>query len=322
MMLRQLLLLTLWTCSTLSLPAEPIRILTTFAPIDSLTRNVTGDAAEVEMLLPSGVGPHDFAISPRELKMLAEADVVVLNGLGAEQWLLDTLKQKSSEDILVIDTSEAIIPITGVTEIQMEPVEDHDHDHSHDHDHDHHDHHHHHDHGDANPHVWLDPILAIQQVETIRDALIARDPDHAAVYRENADQTIAELKKLDADFQALSKTLPNRKLITFHDAFVYFADRYDFDLVGVFQPFPGREPSPKYLAQLREAIEANDVKVLFAEPQYEPRILKSMAEDLGLPVAALDTLETGESSPEFYEQAMRRNLETLRSALDEAGSGD
>jgi len=298
------------------LPAEPLRILTTFAPIDSLTRNVVGDAAKVDMLLPAGATPHGYAISPGDLKKIAQADVIVMNGLGAEEWLSTAFAQGGESSRLVIDSSEGIEPITGVTPIKMKK-EEHDHDHHADH------HHHGHDHGDANPHVWLDPVLAMKQVKNIQDALIKRDPDNADQYRENSEAYLQELEALNQEIQAVTDSLSNRNLITFHDAFVYFAKRYGFDLIGVIQTFPGREPSPKYLQQLRNAIQENDVRVLFTEPQFQPRILESLADDLDLPIATLDTLEAGEPSPSFYITAMKKNLATLKSSLDgESGPRD
>jgi len=283
-----------------ALHAEPVRVLTSFAPLDSLTRNVVGDAATVEMLLPPGVGPHDYAITPGDLKKIAEADVIILNGLGLEAWLGKAITNSARKDAVVVDTSTGIPPITEVTQIGG------------------HSHAHNHDHGDANPHIWLDPVLAKLQVEAITRAMVARDAANAEIYKTNAVAYLAKLDALDADYKALAATLPNKKLITFHDAFVYLAKQYGFELIGVFQPFPGKEPTPKYLTQLKNVIEANDVKVLFAEPQYEPRVMRTLAEDLGLAIATLDTLEVGEPDAGLYEKVMRANLESLRTALDVA----
>lgn len=300
--------------SILSLTAEPIRVLTTFAPVDSLTRNVVGDAAKVEMLLPSGVGPHDFALSPGDLKRIAEADVIVMNGLDLESWLEKPLKNTAKKEVLVIDTSRGIqtsgnMAAVGLPSDAAKQPEAHSHDHD---DHSHKGH----DHGEINPHIWLDPIFAIAQVEAIRDGMKAKDPTKAAAYDANAKAYSEQLHKLDQDIRDTTSQLTSHNLITFHDAFVYFAKRYGFEIVGVFEPFPGKEPSPKYLKQLKDTIQEKEVRVLFCEPQYSPSVMNALAKDLGIAVATLDTMETGQPGPQLYENTMRANLDSLKASLN------
>lgn len=254
-----------------------LRVLATFAPIYSLTANVAGNAADVQMLLPADIGPHDFALSPKELKKLNWADVIVCNGEGVEEWLDKALKT-ARPGVLRVIASEKI--------------------------------------KDAiNPHVWLDPVFAITMVETIRDALMARDKAHAADYERNAAAYIERLRRLDADIREVAGKLPQKKLLTYHDSLACFAQRYGFEVVGSVEPFPGREPTPKYLKKLRGLIVEKQVKALFSEPQYSPRILESLSRDLQVPIAVLDPMETGEASAGLYEQVMRSNLKSLQEAL-------
>lgn len=293
--------------------AERLQVLNTFAPIDSLTRNVAGDVADVAMLLPPGVGPHDYAMSPGDLKKIAGADVIVINGLGMEEWLDKTLKNSMKKGAVLIDTSKGVKTLESPE--MLSAGDDgkkaaHDHDHHHDHDHGHH------HHGGINPHIWLDPILAIGQVEAIRDGLSKKDPANAAIYSANAKAFVARLRDLDKEIRQVTNPLESKELLTFHDAFVYFANRYGFKVVGVFEPFPGKEPTPKYLQQLKTLIQKNKVRVLFSEPQYSPSVMTALAKDLGLPVAALDTMEVGKPSAGLYETTMRANLETLRASLN------
>ncbi len=288
------------------LQAEPIKVLTTFAPIDSLTRNVVGDVASVQMLLPPGVGPHDFSFSPGDLKKIAEADVIVMNGLHLEEWLEKPLKNSAKKDVLVIDSSKDVKALENLEKITVEE-EGHHHDHSHGHGH---------DHGDVNPHIWLDPILASAQVAAIRDGLSAKDPANADTYKRQADAFIVKLAALDEEIRATTDALKSRKLLTFHDAFVYYANRYGFEVVGVFQPFPGKEPSPKYLKKLKDTIEEKNVRVLFSEPQYSPSVMTSLAKDLNVPIAVLDTMETGQPSADLYENTQRANLNSLKTHLN------
>lgn len=272
-----LLLLALVSLGACLQAREPgIKVLATFAPIYSLTKNVAGTAAEVEMLLPPNIGPHDFAFSPSELARLSQADVIVSNGLDVESWLDKAIKAAASG-------AERVVAGRGIK------VE--------------------------NPHIWLDPVLAIQMVENIRDGLRKKDPARAGEYEANAAAFIERLAKLDADIREATANIQSKRMVTFHNTFEHFARRYGFEVVGVVAAFPGKEPTPKYLRKLRDTIVAKKVEVLFSEPQYSPRLLESLAADLKVPIVALDPMETGEKTAELYESVMRANLKALTTAL-------
>jgi ABC-type Zn uptake system ZnuABC Zn-binding protein ZnuA len=255
----------------------PLEVLTTFPPIDSLTRNVAGNAAHVEMLLPPSVGPHDFALAPSDLRKIAAADVIVSNGLGIESWLQKALDSNAKKGALDLVASKGL------------PPED--------------------------PHVWLDPVFAIKMVENIRDGLKAKDPANAEIYAKNAAAYIEKLKQLDAEIRAGTESLPNKRLLPFHESFNCFAKRYGFEVVASIEEFPGKEPTPKYLAKVRKLIASKNVKVLFTEPQYSPQIVKSLSADLGVPIAVIDPMEVGEPGPDLYEKVMRANLKAITEAL-------
>jgi ABC-type Zn uptake system ZnuABC Zn-binding protein ZnuA len=158
--------------------------------------------------------------------------------------------------------------------------------------------------------------VAIRQVATIAEALAARDPVHAETYRANAARYTAELEKLDAEFSATLEPLPDKNLITFHDAFPYLARRYGLNYVGYVEAFPEKDPTPRQLKALIDAIRRLNVKVLFAEVGYEPKILTALAEQTGAKVAELDTLEVGEADPQAYLIRMRANLRALQKAWE------
>ena len=255
---------------------KTLQVLTTFAPISSLTKNVAGEAAIVEQLLPPNAEPHHFSLSPGDLKKLARADVLVENGLGAEEWVEGALR---SSKAVRVTASQGIRP------------------------------------DDGNPHVWLDPILAIRQVENIRDALAKRDPANAAIYKRNAAAYIERLRALDGEIRAATAPLADKKLLTSHGAFHYFAKQYGFEVVGVFEEFPGREPSPRALRKLRDTIAKHGVKVLFTEPGQPRRVLRNLSDELGLPVVEIDPMEFGKPDAGLYERVMRSNLQNLKEAL-------
>ncbi len=311
---RQLLILPLIALLAACKPAAEqsadsgkLRILATFLPVHAHAAAIAGDRAVVESLIAGDIGAHDFSPRPADMKRIANADVIVFNGAGMEPWLDDLLKQAAKKDLKKVDLSTGIKLLENTDALD----DDHDHDHDEDHDHDHHGC----DHGEHNPHFWLDPILAIQQAETFRDALIAADPEGASTYQENAATYIAKLRELDTAFQEILGPLPSKKLVTFHDAFPYLAKRYQLENIGYISRFPERDPAPAELAALIDRIRAADVKILFAETGYEPALLQRVATETGAKVSTLDTLEVGELGPDAYLNGMRKNLETLRAAF-------
>jgi zinc transport system substrate-binding protein len=282
---------------------KKLRVLATFAPIFSFTKNVAGDAAEVEMLLPPNTGPHDFALAPSDLRKIAGADVIVQNGFGLESWLDRAVQGGLKPGALRIVAAKGIQPLENPPELStgeaktsdQKPNEAEE--------------------TGPNPHVWLDPVLAIKEVENIRDGLMMRDPAHAETYVANANVFMTRLRNLDDEIGRATVGLPNKRMLTFHDSFPYFAARYGFEIVGVVEAFPGREPTPRYIQKLREIIVSKNVRVLFSEPQYSPQLLRSLSEELKRPIVVIDPMETGEPGADFYERVMRENLKSLTDAL-------
>lgn len=273
--------------------AGKLRILATFLPVHAHAAAIAGDRAIVESLVAPDVGAHDFSPKPADMQRIAKADVLVLNGAGMEPWLDDLTNQAANKNLRIVDLSKGIKllqspPTFGENDRQA---------------------------GEPNPHIWLDPALAIRQAETLRDALIAADPEGTEIYQENTTTYIERLRSLDAEFKSVLDPLPSKKLVTFHDAFPYLTKRYGLEYIGYISEFPERDPAPAELATLIERIRAADVKILFAETGYEPTLLQRVATESGARVSTLDTLEVGESGPDAYLDGMKRNLEALRKAL-------
>ena len=278
-------------------PAGKIKALTSFLPVYCFTANIAGDLAEVENLLPANVGPHDYQFAPRDLRKLSAAQLFVVNGLGMEDWLGKTLKAAKGSKTATVVEAFAGVPkdrlITELPHIHL-PGE-----------------HGHHHHDGPNPHLWLDPTLAAHAVTNILTALQKADPKNAAGYAANAARYVERLQKLDADLAAALAPAKGRRIVTYHHAFPYFTRRYGLDLVGVIEEVPDVEPSPKYLAALLKVMREKEVKVIFTEPQFSPKLAERISRDAKIPVAELDTLETGPLKPTAYEEGLRRNLNTL-----------
>jgi zinc/manganese transport system substrate-binding protein len=297
--------------SSLSLQAKEkkLQVITTFLPLYAHTQSITGDLADVSVLLGKETGPHNYELKPSDVQKLAKADLFIINGLGLEDWLESLLEKSANPKLLLVNTSTGVSLLDSPEEVELpsDPKTTHDHDHpGHVHDHNCKGH----DDG-KNPHIWLDPVIAQQQTRIILDALVKADPENAAAYRKNADTYLARLKKLDADFASTLGKLPNKNLITFHDAFPYLAKRYGLNYIGFIEEFPEKDPKPNQLAALVKAIKDNKVKVLFAESGYSTKLLESIAQQSGAGVASLNTLEIGEPAADAYLILMRENLQAL-----------
>jgi ABC-type Zn uptake system ZnuABC Zn-binding protein ZnuA len=284
---------------------EKLQVVTSFLPIQSHTLAIVGDKADVKQLLGKDTGPHDFQLSPGDVKTLSDADLLIINGAGIEEWLGELIKKSGNKNLVVVDTSKGIKLVESPEEIEI----GHDHTHALDHEHSH-------SHGDgANPHIWLDPVIAKKQAANIADALQKADPSNASAYAENGKVYEAKLATLDSDYRSTLAPLPNKNLVTFHDAFPYLAARYKLNYVGAISEFPEKDPTPKQLAALVDKIRSLKVGVLFAENGYAPGLLKKIAAETGAKVSELDTLEVGQGTATAYLDRMGANLESLRKAF-------
>ncbi|MEW6602059.1 MAG: zinc ABC transporter substrate-binding protein [Nitrospirota bacterium] len=265
-------------------PAEKIRILTTIAPLYSFTVNIAGDAADVENLLASGAGPHDFSLSPMDAKKLNDTDVLIINGVGLETWLDRVIassdaRKTADGKLIVVDTSKGIVTMNN------------------------------------DPHIWLSPLNAVTQVRNISDALIKADPRNSDIYASNAEAYINRLNNLDREISDETKTWSKKEFVALHSAFAYFARDYGLHQAAVVQETPETEPSPKHIASVIKTIKSKKITSIFTETRASYKIINSLASDLGLKVYSLDTLEKGASGSEWYEERMRADLAVFKEAL-------
>ena len=293
------LLLIVSGCGAAEAPRK-LKVLTSILPAYCLAAGVAGDRAVVENLLPPGVGPHDYSLSVRDRRKFDQADVIILNGLGLESWLDRVIKASAN------NPKRAVVRLAdGVTNlITTVPTLDLGHGHAHEH-----------EHGDANPHIWLDPQLAAHGVTNILRALQQADPANAAAYATNAQALVKRLQTLDAEIARVLASLKDREIVTYHDAFPYFARRYGLKVLGVVETVPEVNPSPKYLSQLSQVIREHRVPVIFTEAGFPTKLAQRLRDELKIAIAPLDTLESGPLQPAAYEEGLRRNLETLKQHL-------
>ncbi len=283
-----------------------LKVVTTFLPITLFTRAVAGDCATVTPLIPASTGPHDFQARPGDLTALRQARVLVKNGLEMESFLDKLVASSGNPQLQVIDSSR------GVATLDTKHHDDrHGEEQSHGHGH---------EHGAVNPHIWLDPLRAVQQVEAIRDGLVKADPSCAEGYRRNAAAYTAELNKLNSEIAAQLQSYRGKTFVAFHDFAPYFAQRYGLKaeyLVDV----PEINPSPLDLQRVATAVKSSQLKALVSEPQEGNRSFNALAKDLGAKVVVFDPLETASEQasgdPTTYLSVMRRNAADLRQAFGE-----
>lgn len=280
-------------------PGKGLQVVTTFLPITLFTRAVAGDCATVTALIPPGLSPHDFQARPADLALLRQARVLVKNGLGLEGFLPRMVAAAGNPELTVIDSSRGVETLAS-----MDSKSD--------------NHAHVHDHSAANPHIWLDPLRAVRQVEAIRDGLIKVDPGCSATYRRHAAATIKQLQLLDREIGVQLKPYRGKTFVALHDVAPYFAERYGLRatfLVDV----PELNPSPADLRRVMDEVRRSQLKALLSEPQQGQGSFNTLARDLGVRISVFDPLETGDAQaaadPQTYGRVMRRNVADLISAF-------
>ena len=284
------------------------KVMTTFLPITLFTRAVAGDCADVTALIPPNTGPHDFQSKPGDLAALREARVLVKNGLGMEAFLDKLVSSSGNSQLVVIDSSRGIATIDSPEEPgHDEPEHGQEQGHGH-------------AHGEVNPHIWLDPLRAVQQVENIRDGLVKADPSCAEGYRRNAEAFTTQLRALNTELAGQLKPFQGKTFVAFHDFAPYFAER--FGLKAEFMvDVPEINPSPADLQRVSEIVERTQLRALLTEPQEGNRSFNALARDLGVKISVFDPMETASEQasrdPGTYLSVMRRNVADLRQAFGE-----
>jgi zinc transport system substrate-binding protein len=277
--------------------SKTLNVLCSFHPIYIFTQNVVGISknVKVECLLPPGIGPHDYALTPGDMKKIAKADLFIINGLEVEGFLGKAVNEANPK-LKIVDTSVGIKPITTRGAEEQAGSDEHHH-------------------GAYNPHIWASPKSAITQVRNIQKVLSIADPANANTYKANADKYVTKLTAIANELTKASKTFKNRKIVTFHDAFDYFARDFGFEVVGVIEVVPGQEPSAGELAKMIKAVKETKAGAIFSEPQYSEKVAITISKETGVPVYQLNPAETGDGKPDTYENIMRKNIEVLKKAL-------
>ena len=261
-----------------------LTVVTSFYPMYIMTANLTKGIPGinlVNMAPPSTGCLHDYQMTPQDVKTLAQADILVINGVGMETFLDNVVRQ--NPNLKVVDASQ------GIEVIEHE--------------------------GHSNPHIFASISGAIRQVQNIGAGLERYDPEYLGYYRENAQRYLVQLELLKDSMHFALKGIKNRDIVTFHEAFPYLAKELDLNIVAVVEKEPGAEPSAGDLAKIIKIVRQRKVKAIFAEPQYPAKSAEAIARETGAKVFLLDPAVTGPLDPGAYITIMGNNIKVLKEAL-------
>lgn len=286
----------------LSSDETTLTVAATFYPLAYLAEQVGGAQITVVNATPTGVEPHDYEPSPRELAKVGKADILLINGAGLDPWAEKASVdwQKQGQRVLVM--SQVLEALSTVDEHDDEHEDDHGHEQS-----------------AYDPHFWLDPIRAQQMVEIIRDVLTQADPANANWYQQNAAEAMGRLSKLDEDYKTSLANCKQREIVVAHDAYNYLANRYDLELHAIAGLSPDAEPSARRLADLADLVKAHGISTIFFETLVSSKLADTVARETGAKTAVLNPIEGLTAEQTFkgqnYDILMRENLAQLRLAL-------
>ncbi|HPS57445.1 MAG TPA: metal ABC transporter substrate-binding protein [Spirochaetota bacterium] len=259
-------------------------IVTSFYPVYIIARNVAGSIDGVKvinMTRPVTGCLHDYSITSADMKYLEDAGILLVNGAGMESFM-----DRISDRYPGLKTAEIS---GGIKLVEYNKIE--------------------------NPHVWVSVSNAIIMTRNCAEVLAAADPAHAAQYRKNAGSYTAKLEVLKKEMDAALAPFRGRSIITFHEAFPYFAQEYGLVIAAVIEREPGSEPSAKELADTIDLVKKSGIKALFTEPQYPSSAADTIAAETGAAVYVLDPAVTGDDSTDAYINIMKKNLMVLEAAL-------
>jgi ABC-type Zn uptake system ZnuABC Zn-binding protein ZnuA len=238
---------------------KKLTVVTTVAPITSMVENVGGDKIHLSGIIPEGMNSHTFEPVPSDIKILTQAELLIVNGLDLELPTLNLARANMKK-------GAALLPLGDKTITEKEYVYDFSFPK---------------DRGHPNPHLWLNPQHAMRYTALIRDELVRFDPTNKSTYEANADAFLKKLEMLDRAIEEAVKTVPerNRRLLTYHDSWPYFARRYGFQIIGAVQPSDFSDPSPREVKRLIDQIRQEKVPAVFGSEVFPSPVLEQIARE-------------------------------------------
>jgi ABC-type Zn uptake system ZnuABC Zn-binding protein ZnuA len=274
--------------------AKMLNVLCTTFPVYQITQNVMAGAqnAGVDIMIPSSMGcPHDYTLNPGDMKKLERADILVINGLGMEEFLGAPLK-KANSAIIIVDSSEAMTGLLNYTD-EKGRIE-------------------------VNPHIFASPKMAAQMAAAISRGLSKADPADEKIFMKNSALYSEKLNRIaDKTAQAVKK-LKNNRMVTQHGVFDYYARDFGLEVVAVIQAHAGEDPSAAEVIKIIKDIKAKKAGAIFTEPQYPDKMAKKIAKEAGIVCAQLDPAASGpDNAPvDYYQNVMTSNIKVIEKYLN------
>ena len=275
------------------------RVVTTVSPITNIVENIGGTRIKLEGVIPEGVNSHTFAATPSMAKLMAEADLIVFNGLFLEEPTLALAKaNKKAEAVILSLGDQTVAPEEWQFDFTFPESA-----------------------GNPNPHLWPDPNMGLRYAELVHDQLAAMDPANATYYADNLDRFRSRIVKLDQAIRTAVATVPegNRKLLTYHDSWAYFAKQYGMEVIGAVQPSNFSQPSVREVAELIDQLRALGLPAVFGSEVFSSDVLEAIAKEAGaqfIDELADDDLPGKPGDPEHtYLGLMKQNMEAMIPAL-------
>lgn len=236
-------------------------VATTVAPITSIAANIGGDRVDITGIVPEGTNSHTFEPAPQVAELLSTADVIFINGLQLEEPTKELAEANMKDGAELVELGDEVLPPEDYIFDFSFPEED----------------------GKPNPHLWTDPTYAIRYAEVITDTFSERDPENADYYRQNLDTFTEKANALATSLRADQESVPegNLKLVTYHDAYAYFADTFGWEVVGAVQPKNFEDPTPVEVASIIDQIDAEDVTTIFGSEVFPSAVLEEIARATG-----------------------------------------
>ncbi len=244
-----------------SVEGDRLRVVTTVAPITSIVASVAGDRADITGLVPEGTNSHTFDPPPSAAAVLSEADVVFINGLKLEEPTKQLVEENMADEAVLVEIGTEVLPPSDYIYDFSFPKEE----------------------GKPNPHLWTDPTWAIEYAAVVRDTLTEADPDGRRAYRGNYAAFEKQATRLSDALRADQRSIPagDKELLTYHDAYAYFAETYGWEVIGAIQPKNFADPTPKEVAALIDQVEAADVPVIFGSEVFPSAVLEEVGRATG-----------------------------------------
>ncbi len=287
------------TSETSGEPDTRLKVVTTVSPITSIVENIGGSRILLEGVVPEGVNSHTFEPTPSMAKLMADADLIIINGLFLEEPTLALAESNKRDEAVILSLGDqTVTPEEWQFDFTFPESA-----------------------GQPNPHLWPDPNLGLRYAELVQDQLAAMDPDNATYYADNLERFRSRVNQMDQAIRTAVATVPepNRKLLTYHDSWAYFAKQYGMEVIGAVQPSNFSQPSVREVAQLIDQVKDLGLPAVFGSEVFSSDVLEAIASEANAQFVddlADDDLPGKPGDPEHsYLGLMQKNLEAMIPAL-------